>query len=87
MRKQPSIFRIVYIWFMENKGHLKSELVEMIEQETDTHVLEAIYTLLSRTSLNPLLREKLTIRALKAEEDIKSGRLFSSDEIKARTNR
>ena len=59
----------------------------MIEQEMDTDVLEAIYTLLSRTSLNPSLKEKLTVRALKSEEDIKNGKFFSSDEIKARTNK
>ena len=71
---------------MENKI-LKVELVEMIEQETDVHVLEAIHTLLSRVSLNPLLKQKLTDRALKAETDIAEGRLFTSEQVVARTNK
>lgn len=71
---------------MENKI-LKVELVEMIEQETDVHVLEAIHTLLSRVSLNPLLKQKLTDRALKAETDIAEGRLFTSEQVIARTNK
>jgi hypothetical protein len=71
---------------MENKI-LKVELVEMIEQETDVHVLEAIHTLLSRVSLNPLLKQKLTDRALKAETDITDGRLFTSEQVIARTNK
>lgn len=59
----------------------------MIEQETDVHVLEAIHTLLSRVSLNPLLKQKLTDRALKAETDIAEGRLFTSEQVIARTNK
>jgi hypothetical protein len=70
---------------MENKA-LKGELVEMIEQEKDVHVLEAIHTLLSRVSLNPLLKQKLTDRALKSEIDIKEGRLFTSEQVIQRTN-
>lgn len=66
---------------------IKTELQQMIEHETDISVLQAIYTILLKTSLNPVLKEKLTLRALKSEEDIKSGRVFSKEEVIKRTNR
>lgn len=65
---------------------IKSELQKMIENETDYSVLQAIRTLLKKTSLNPVLKEKLTIRALKSEEDIRDGRVFSKEEVIKRTN-
>jgi sialic acid synthase SpsE len=64
---------------------LKTELQRMIEQETDVNVLKAILTILQKTSLDPVLKEKLTSRALASEDDIKAGRLFSKEEILKRT--
>jgi hypothetical protein len=66
---------------MENREHLKVKLVEMIEQETDIQVLEAIHTLLSKSTINPILKDRLSRRALKAEEDIMSGRYYSVNEV------
>ncbi len=66
---------------------IKVELKKMIENEEDLSVLQAIRTLLKKTSLDPIVKEKLTIRALKSEEDIKQGRVFSKDEVIKRTNR
>jgi hypothetical protein len=60
---------------------LKAELQRMIGQETDINVLKAIRTILQKTSLNPVLKEKLTSRALQSEEDIKSGRLLRKEEV------
>ena len=59
----------------------------MIQQETDINVLKAIRTILQKTSLDPLLKKKLTGRALKSEADIQSGRLFDKDAVVKRTNR
>ena len=59
----------------------------MIEQEKDMSILEAIRTILLKTSLNPMLKEKLTERALKSEKDIAEGRLLSREEIQQRTQR
>jgi len=66
---------------------IKTELQQMIENETDLSVLQAIRTILLKTGLNPILKEKLTLRALKSEEDIKSGRVFSKEEVVQRTSR
>lgn len=60
---------------------LKTVLQRMIEQETDTNILQAILTILQKTSLNPVLKEKLTNRALKSEEDIQAGRLFNKEDV------
>tara|TARA_R110001599_G_scaffold221395_7_gene420034 strand:+ start:318 stop:461 length:144 start_codon:yes stop_codon:yes gene_type:complete len=37
--------------------------------------------LLVKSSLDPNLREKLTSRALKAEEDIKAGKVYTREEF------
>lgn len=66
---------------------IKTQLRQMIEDETDLGVLQAIYTILLKTSLDPALKEKLTLRALKSEEDIKAGRVFSKEEVVKRTSR
>jgi len=49
---------------------IKQELRMLIDKEKDLHILEAIKTLLVKSSLDPILKEKLTSSALKAEEDI-----------------
>lgn len=65
---------------------IKSELKQLIEKETDTSILQAIRTLLTKTSLDSVLKEKLTKRALRSEDNISSGQVFSKDEMKDRTD-
>lgn len=76
-------YRFKYMGTIE----IKTELQQLIERETDLRVLEAIRTILQKTSLDPLLKQKLTDRALQSEKDITAGRLFSKEEIIQRTNR
>ena len=66
---------------------LKTELQQMIERKMDTRVLEAIRTILQKTSLDPLLKEKLTKRALQSEKDISTGLVFTKDEASKRIGR
>lgn len=63
---------------------IKTELRALIEKENDTAVLEAIKTLLTKSSLDPELKKKLTDRALKAEDDISKGRVHSRAEIESK---
>jgi hypothetical protein len=70
-----------------NTTEIRTELQQMIEHETDVTVLQAIRTILLKTGLNPVLREKLTARALRSEDDIEAGRLYSKEEVIQRTNR
>jgi len=60
---------------------IKEELRVLIDQERDFHILEAIRTLLAKSSLNSTLKAKLTTRALKSEQDIKEGRVLSREEM------
>ena len=60
---------------------IKQELRSLIDQEKDLHILEAIKTLLQKSSLNPVLKEKLTSRALKSEKDIKEGKVYTRAEM------
>jgi len=59
----------------------------MIEQEMDMSVLEAIHIILRKTKLNLALKEKMTSRVLRAEDDVASGRLLSQEEVILRTQR
>lgn len=65
---------------------LKTELQKMIEQENDVNILKALRTILEKTTLDPVLKEKLTSRALKSEEDIKAGRLLNKVQMIKLTN-
>lgn len=66
---------------------IRTELLRMIENETDLSVLQAIRTLLVKTALSPVLKEKITFRALKSEEDITLGRVYDKSELIQRTTR
>ena len=70
-----------------NTASIKSELRKMIDEQDDITVLEAIYILLQKTSLNPQLKKKLTNRAEKAEKDIAENRLLTKEEMIEKTNR
>ena len=65
---------------------IKTELKSMIENETDLDVLEAVKTLLQRTQSSNILKEKLSSRALKAQSDIKEGRVLDRAEMNKRLN-
>jgi len=66
---------------------IKSHLQKMINEQDDVNVLQAIYTLLQKVSLNPILKTKLTSRAQQSEEDIVAGRVFTKEEIIEQTKR
>ena len=66
---------------------IKAELQQMIDREKDLRVLEAIRTIIQKTSLNPILKEKLTARALQSEDNIVSGQLLNKDEVIWKTQR
>lgn len=65
----------------------KEELEQKIEMEDDPSILKAIQDLLNHPSTSQLLQEKMISRALKAQEDIVTGRVYTKEEVIARTNR
>jgi len=66
---------------------IKTELKQLIEQERDLSILKAIKALLKKTTLDSVLREKLTRRAIQSEEEIKTGRVLSRAEIIRQTDK
>lgn len=66
---------------------IKIELKELIEKERDLSILKAIKALLRKTTLDTILREKLSQRALRSEEDINSGRVLNRKEIIRQTDK
>lgn len=68
-------------------GTIKTELKELIEQEKDLSILKAIKALLKKTTLDAIMREKLTQRAIQSEEDIKKGRVLSRAEMIKKTDK
>lgn len=70
-----------------NAAAIKTELKELIEKERDLSILKAIKALLRKTSLDTTLRKKLSQRAIRSEEDIKSGRVLSRKEIIRQTDK
>ena len=67
--------------------NLKSELIQLIEEERDESILKAIKTLLQKTGLDATLKEKLTNRALQSEKEILSGKLLSKADIIRQTDK
>lgn len=65
---------------------IKADLYALIEKQSNPEILDALKTLLEEIELNPILKEKLSNRAIKAEQDIKSGRIYNLDEFKKHLN-
>ena len=61
---------------------LKQEIKNLVEQESDLDVLLNVKQVLDQNKL----KEVLTARALKAEEDIKAGRVYTIEQVKSRFN-
>jgi hypothetical protein len=66
---------------------LKSELIQLIEEERDESILKAIKTLLQKAGLDATLKEKLTNRALQSEKEIESGKLLIKEDVIRQTDK
>lgn len=60
---------------------MRLELKSLIDNETDPQILKAVRTLLQKSALDPLLKEKLTSRAKQSEENIKKGNTFQREDF------
>lgn len=64
-----------------DKFAIKEEIKQRIDIEDDPKVLNAIKGLLFPEENDPIYIEKLISRALKAEEDINAGRVYTEEEF------
>ncbi|MFM9837254.1 MAG: hypothetical protein ACKVOQ_03255 [Cyclobacteriaceae bacterium] len=69
---------------METIAQKKQELVRLIESVNDPSVLEAVKDLLNESENIYAWKETLNFLAGEAEQDIKQGNVFSSEEFKAK---
>jgi len=60
----------------------KLQFIEEILSISDDEIIDRLESVLreGHEELNPILKQKLTTSALKANEDIKAGRLFTREE-------
>lgn len=63
---------------------IRTELTELIAKEKDASLLQVLRDILSGGSKNALLKAKLTSRALKAEDDLDHGRVFTTEQVRTR---
>ncbi|AFL82701.1 hypothetical protein Belba_0029 [Belliella baltica DSM 15883] len=70
-----------------NSINIKEEIRSLIEKENDSHVLEVVKNLLTKSKLDPILKEKLASRALKAERDIDDGNVFTREELEEKLDK
>ena len=62
---------------------LRSQLSDLIQGENNVEILQAMVLLLQRPRVDPVLKEKLSARAMAAEEDIKHGRVHDRAAVEA----
>ena len=64
----------------------KLHFIEELLTVTSDKLMDKLESVLKneQEDLDPVLKEKLTSRALKANEDIKAGRLYTREEAEAR---
>jgi hypothetical protein len=63
---------------------LRTELADLIAKEKNASLLQVLKDILSGGSKNALLKAKLTSRALKSEEDLVTGRVLNTSQVRAR---
>jgi hypothetical protein len=60
---------------------LKKELFDLIQQEDDVEILNALKTILNKNHTSNTLRDKLEIRAKKSSEEIAEDKLYTLDDV------
>ena len=71
---------------MSKDKTIKQEIHTLIENEGDPSILKAIRTILKKINLDPVLKGKLSTRALKAERDIKKNYLLDRTKLERKLN-
>ena len=63
-------------------AEIKNEIQKLVETENDPDILNNVYEILEKAQQEARMKEAIIEGALKAEEDIKAGRVYSSEEFK-----
>lgn len=65
---------------------IKSELKSLIDQETNLSLLETVKALFAQKDFDPSIEKEMVSRALKSEQNIKEGKVYTIEEAAARLN-
>ncbi len=65
---------------------LKSQIQKMINELDDINILNSIYSILDKATLDPEMKSILSKRAEKSEEDIKHGRTLTMQDFINKTS-
>lgn len=63
------------------------ELKSLIDQETNLSLLKTVRALFTQKDFDPATEKEMMSRALKSEQDIKDGKVFTIEEAEARLNK
>lgn len=66
---------------------IKSELKNLIDQETNLSVLETIKALFTQRDFDPSIEKEMISRALESEQDIKEGKVYNVDEAETKLDK
>ncbi|MFD1000517.1 hypothetical protein ACFQ21_14425 [Ohtaekwangia kribbensis] len=62
-------------------AEIKNEIQKLVETENNPDILNNVYEILEKAQQEARIKEAIIEGALKAEEDIKAGRVYSSEEF------
>ncbi len=63
-------------------AEIKSEIQKLVEVQNDPDILNNVYEILEKAQKEAEMKAAMIARALKAEEDIKEGRVYTMDEFR-----
>ena len=63
-------------------AEIKNEIQKLVETENNPDILNNVYEILEKAQHEARMKEAIIEGALKSEEDIKAGRVYSSEEFK-----
>jgi hypothetical protein len=62
-------------------AEIKNEIQKLVETENNPDIRNNVYEILEKAQQEARIKEAIIEGALKAEEDIKAGRVYSSEEF------
>lgn len=66
---------------------IKTELKDLIDQETNLNLLETVKAMFTLGDFDPLVEKEMISRVLESEQDIKEGRVYTIEEAEAKLNK
>ena len=63
-------------------AEIKSEIQKLVEVQNDPDILNNVYEILEKAQKEAEIKAAMIARSLKAEEDIKEGRVYTMDEFR-----